>query len=84
MSRSELERLVAEAEGRSDLRQRLQGCHSREELAPRPLQQKGLPTREPCADSGGVWGESLDSAPDLVVTRAGGFVRRNRLLLAQA
>ncbi len=32
MSRSELERLVAEAEGRSDLRQGLQGCHSREEL----------------------------------------------------
>lgn len=33
MSRSELERLVAEAEVRSDLRQRLQGCHSRAELA---------------------------------------------------
>jgi hypothetical protein len=33
MSRSELERLVAEAEVRSELRQRLQGCHSREELA---------------------------------------------------
>ena len=33
MSRSELERLVAEAERRSELRQRLQGCHSREELA---------------------------------------------------
>jgi predicted ribosomally synthesized peptide with nif11-like leader len=33
MSRSELERLVAEAELRSELRQRLQGCHSREELA---------------------------------------------------
>jgi len=33
MSRSELERLVAEAELRSELRQRLQGCYSREELA---------------------------------------------------
>ena len=33
MSRSELERLVAEAELRPELRQRLQGCHSREELA---------------------------------------------------
>jgi predicted ribosomally synthesized peptide with nif11-like leader len=33
MSRSELERLVAEAELRSELRQRLQGCQSREELA---------------------------------------------------
>ena len=33
MSRSELERLVAEAELRSELRQRLQGCHSREVLA---------------------------------------------------
>jgi hypothetical protein len=31
-SRSELERLVVEAELRSELRQRLQGCHSREEL----------------------------------------------------
>lgn len=33
MSRSELERLVAEAEGRADLRQKLRGCQSREELA---------------------------------------------------
>jgi hypothetical protein len=33
MSRSELEGLVAEAELRSELRQRLQGCHSCEELA---------------------------------------------------
>jgi hypothetical protein len=33
MSRSELERLMAEAELRSELRQRLQGCHSRAELA---------------------------------------------------
>jgi hypothetical protein len=33
MSRSELERLVVEAELRSELRQRLRGCHSREELA---------------------------------------------------
>jgi hypothetical protein len=33
MSRSELERLVAQAELRSELRQKLQGCHSREELA---------------------------------------------------
>jgi hypothetical protein len=33
MSRSELERLAAEAELRPELRQRLQGCHSREELA---------------------------------------------------
>ena len=33
MIRSELERLVAEAELRPELRQRLQGCHSREELA---------------------------------------------------
>jgi hypothetical protein len=33
MSRSELERLVGEAELRPELRQRLQGCLSREELA---------------------------------------------------
>ena len=33
MSRSELERLVAEGELSSELRQRLQGCHSRAEPA---------------------------------------------------
>jgi hypothetical protein len=36
--------------------------------------QKGPPPGSPRADGGGVWGESLGSAPEPVVTRAGCFV----------